>query len=64
MWEEADDTGLPDDESISPIQTQIQALLEAARSLETNDPKLEALRNIIRDKQNLTYLYLYRIFIT
>lgn len=52
-WEEADNTGLPDDEAISPIQAQIQVLLEAARSLETDDPKLEALRNIVRDKQSL-----------
>ena len=52
-WEEADDTGLPEEEVIIPIQTQIQKLLLAARSLETYDPKLEALRNIIRDKQSL-----------
>ena len=52
-WEEADDTGVPEDEAINPIQTQIQNLLKAARSLEANDPKLEALRNIIREKQNL-----------
>ena len=52
-WEEADNTGIPDDEAIIPIQSQIQNLLKAARSLETSDPKLEALRNIIRDKQSL-----------
>jgi len=52
-WEEADDTGVPEDEDISPIQAQIQYLLKVARSLEPNDPKLEALRSIIRDKQSL-----------
>ena len=52
-WEEADDTGVPDDEAIIPIQSQIQNLLKAARTLEASDPKLEALRNIIRDKQSL-----------
>lgn len=52
-WEEADDTGVPEEESIIPIQTQIQNLLEMARSLESDDPKLEALRDIIRDKQSL-----------
>ena len=49
-WEEADDTGVPEDDAIAPIQTQIQNLLKAARSLELDDPKLEALRNIIHDK--------------
>lgn len=52
-WEEADDTGVPEDEAIIPIQSQIQNLLKAARTLEASDPKLEALRNIIRDKQSL-----------
>ena len=52
-WEEADDTGVPEDEAIIPIQGQIQNLLKAARTLEASDPKLEALRNIIRDKQSL-----------
>lgn len=52
-WEEADDTGAPEDEAIIPIQSQIQNLLKAARTLEASDPKLEALRNIIRDKQSL-----------
>ncbi|MBU1488109.1 DEAD/DEAH box helicase [bacterium] len=54
-WEEADDTeSLPQGDYISPIQSQIQTILEATRSLDPYDPKLEALRNIIRDKQNLT----------
>lgn len=52
-WEEADDTGFPEAEAIVPIQTQIQNLLKVARSLNEEDPKLEALRKIIRDKQSL-----------
>lgn len=43
-WEEADDTGVPVDDAIIPIQSQIQNLLKAARSLEPNDPKLESSR--------------------
>jgi ATP-dependent helicase HepA len=53
-WEEADDTGIPEYEAIVPIQVQIKKLLAAACSLDANDPKLDALRKIIRDKQNLT----------
>ncbi len=53
-WEEADDIGLgPSDEAIDLIQGQIQTILEKARSLDPCDPKLEALRKIIRDKQRL-----------
>ncbi|WP_136796205.1 DEAD/DEAH box helicase [Desulfosediminicola ganghwensis] len=52
-WEEADDTGFPMDEAIIPIQTQIQNLLKATHFLDQEDPKLEALRNIIHDKQSL-----------
>ena len=53
-WEEADNTAqVPTDEAIDSIQSQIQAILERARSLDPYDPKLESLHNIIRDKQNL-----------
>ena len=53
-WEEADDIGLgPSDEAIDLIQEQIQTILEKARCLDPRDPKLEALRKIIRDKQRL-----------
>ena len=53
-WEEADDMGPePSDEAIDSIQAQIQTILEKARGLDPYDPKLEALRNIIRDKQRL-----------
>ena len=52
-WEEADNTDVPESEAILPIHSEIQSLLKAARSLDMNDPKLEALRNIVREKQNL-----------
>ncbi|MFV0420807.1 helicase-related protein [Oleidesulfovibrio sp.] len=39
------------DMDIAPIEGQIQQLLAAALSLDPSDPKLEALRTIIRDKQ-------------
>lgn len=54
-WEEADNTELvPQGESIGKIQSQIKSILESARSLDPHDPKLEALRNIIRNKQRLS----------
>ena len=54
-WEEADDTGPPpSDETVSSIESQIQSILEKAHSLDPHDPKLQALRKIIRDKQNLS----------
>lgn len=53
-WEEADNMEpVPQGDAISPIQSQIQIILESARSLDPQDPKLEALRNIIQDKQSL-----------
>lgn len=53
-WEEADNTEpAPQGDAISPIQSQIQTILESTGTLDPHDPKLEALRNIIRDKQSL-----------
>ncbi len=53
-WEEADNTApFPQSEEVLSIQSQIQSILESARSLDPYDPKLEALRNTIRDKQRL-----------
>ena len=53
-WEEADNTEpAPSGEVIGLIESQIQAILERARSLDPHDPKLEALRRIISDKQDL-----------
>lgn len=53
LWDEADDSGVPESEAIIPIQTQIQRLLETVRYLGSEDPKLDALCKIIRDKQSL-----------
>ncbi len=54
IWEEADDQEqlhrLPID---NRIENRIESILAKARNLDTYDPKLEALRNIIRDKQIL-----------
>ncbi|MEK7718915.1 MAG: SNF2-related protein [Bacteroidota bacterium] len=53
-WEEADNTEpVPQGDTINSIQAQIQTIIESARFLDPHDPKLEALRNIIRDKQSL-----------
>ena len=54
-WDEADDMGsVPSSDDIGSIQSQIQAILEKARSLDPYDPKLEALRKVIREKQSLS----------
>lgn len=53
-WEEADDTEpVPQGDAVGPIESRIQIILEKARTLDPHDPKLEALRNIICDKQSL-----------
>jgi superfamily II DNA or RNA helicase len=53
-WEEADNTeSLPQDAVVGPIESRIQTILEKARALDPNDPKLGALRKILRDKQSL-----------
>lgn len=53
-WEEADNMEpAPDGDAISLIQSQIQVILDRARFLDPHDPKLETLRNVIRDKQDL-----------
>ncbi len=54
-WDEADDTeAVPQGDTISLIQSRIQTIFESARVLDPHDPKLEALRNVISDKQSLT----------
>ncbi|MBF0238128.1 MAG: DEAD/DEAH box helicase family protein [SAR324 cluster bacterium] len=54
-WEEADDTcTVPQSDAVNSIQTQIQRILDRVRVLEPHDPKLEALRNIICDKLDLS----------
>ena len=53
-WEEADNTELvPQSDAVDKIESRIQTILKKARTLDPNDPKLEALRNIIRNKQSL-----------
>lgn len=53
-WAEADsDSFAPGEETVASISSRIQTIIEIARRLDSVDPKLEALRQIIRDKQNL-----------
>jgi hypothetical protein len=53
-WEESDNTEtMPQSETVSVIESQIRSILEKARTLDPVDPKLDALRDIIRDKQSL-----------
>jgi ATP-dependent helicase HepA len=53
-WEEADNTAaVPQGETVDTIRSQIQAILESARLLDSDDPKLQALRSTIRRKQKL-----------
>lgn len=53
-WDEADDMeSIPSSDTIGAIQPQIQVILDKARSLDPYDPKLEALRKVIREKQSL-----------
>jgi len=52
-WEEADDTGsVPQVDAVDRIESKIQTILEKARLLDPHDPKLEAVRKIIRNKQS------------
>lgn len=54
-WIEDNDMTLDDlvSKGIDPIQSQIRSILEKASDLDSYDPKLEALHNILRDKQAL-----------
>lgn len=53
-WEEADNTEvIPTSDAVDGIKPHIQAVLEKARNLDPYDPKLDALRKIIVDKQKL-----------
>jgi len=52
--EDADNAGeVPSAATVETIETQIGTILEEARNLDSEDPKLEALRKILRDKQEL-----------
>ena len=54
-WEEADNTGeAPSATMIEAIETRIKMILEQARNLDPEDPKLEALRKVLRNKQKLS----------
>ncbi len=54
-WAEVDDLGdMPTDDTVESIRTEIEKILEMARGLDPEDPKLEALKKILRDKQNLS----------
>ncbi len=53
-WEEADNTGeAPSTTTVEAIETRIEMILEQARNLDPEDPKLEAIRKILKDKQEL-----------
>ncbi len=51
-WEEADNIGeAPTATTVEAIETRIKMILEQACNLDPEDPKLEALRKILRNKQ-------------
>ena len=53
-WVEADNSAqIPTENTVDSIESQIQEIIEKARSLDPYDPKLEAVRKIILDKQKL-----------
>ena len=53
-WTEADVTGsIPLEGTITQIQDQIQVILEKAKSINSRDQKLEALRGAIQERQHL-----------
>ena len=53
-WTEADAIdAIPTPELVTHIREQIQTLLEKAKNLDPEDLKLEELRTIVRDRQNL-----------
>ncbi len=53
-WDEADNIqGVPLENAVKIIASKIENILEQARSLDSYDPKLEALRKILKNKQEL-----------
>ncbi|MFH1950055.1 MAG: Swt1 family HEPN domain-containing protein [Pseudomonadota bacterium] len=53
-WDEADNIqNAPFDSTVEAIEAQIRTILERARNLDPYDPKLEAIRNILKNKQEL-----------
>ena len=54
-WEEADNAGaIPSETTVEAIEIKIKLIIDQARNLDPEDPKLEALRKILRGKQELT----------
>ncbi len=49
----ADSEQLPEDDFLDSLRKEIDEVVEAAKRLPSDDPKLENLRRIIEDKQNL-----------
>ena len=53
-WAEVDSTeSMPEEESVSRMQDQIEVILEKVRTITSPDRKLEALLRIIRERQSL-----------
>ena len=51
---EVDDTGnIPLVDALDPIRTEIESILHKARELNPYDPKLDKLRNLLREKQQM-----------
>jgi superfamily II DNA or RNA helicase len=54
IWNEIDNTtDMPSDSTFKLLEADIKRILEQASKIEPEDPKLEALKKIIREKQNL-----------
>jgi len=54
LWEEADNIqDAPLENTIEAIESSIRNILEQAEALDSYDPKLDALRSILRNKQEL-----------
>jgi ATP-dependent helicase HepA len=53
-WEEADNTEpAPQGDVVDSIQASIQGILEKVRTIDSEDPKLETLRTILQEKENM-----------
>lgn len=54
LWDEVDHAeSAPDEETVHFLEPRIQRVLNKARNLDPKDPKLDALRKILKDKQEL-----------
>ncbi|MDP8211283.1 MAG: Swt1 family HEPN domain-containing protein, partial [Candidatus Stygibacter australis] len=54
-WVETDDYDIyPDDQLIGNIESRINELLLLAKDIDKYDPKLEALQNVVKSKQNMS----------